>query len=166
LKHYKDMYEVAYEILGDLTPLTTDCGKLCDAACCKGDSTTGMRLFPNEETTLPVINGDGVRLCVCDGSCDRNTRPLSCRIFPLFPVVLENGRISAEIDTRALRLCPLAENAERVKFDKDFISAVRRVGRLLYRDEECREFINEASAEIRQYGKLYGKVQTLSKRRF
>ena len=165
MKSYKDLYEKAYGILGNLTPLTTDCGKLCGGACCKGDNETGMRLFPNEETTLPVIEGESVKLCVCDGSCDRDNRPLSCRIFPLFPVVLENGRISAEIDLRALRLCPLVENAEMVKFHKDFITAVRRVGRLLYSDPECREFLEETTAEIRQYGALYNKEKKLSKRR-
>ena len=151
--------------MGDLTPLTTDCGTLCGAACGKGDGSTGMRLFPNEETTLPVIDGEGVRLCVCNGSCNRDNRPLSCRIFPLFPVVLEKGRISAEIDTRALRLCPLAENFEKVKFNKDFISAVRRVGRLLYRNPQCREFLKETSAEIKQYGLFLGTGKKLSKRR-
>lgn len=164
MKHYKDLYEAAFEILGDLTPLTTDCGMLCGAACCKGDGKTGMRLFPGEETTLPVIEGDGVRLCVCDGTCQRDQRPLSCRIFPLFPIVLENGRISTEIDTRALRLCPLAENSQMIKFDKNFITAVRRVGRLLYRDPKCREFLEETTAEILQYRKLYGEDKKLSKR--
>lgn len=165
MKHYKDLYKAAFEILGDLTPLKTDCGSLCDAACCKGDQTTGMRLFPGEETPFKVIEGEGLRLCVCGGKCTRSYRPLACRIFPLFPVVLENGRISAEIDTRALRLCPLAENAEMVKFNKDFITAVRRVGRLLYRHEECRQFLIETSKEINQYTALSGYNQKLSKRK-
>lgn len=28
-----------YEILGDLTPLKSNCGKLCGAACCESDET-------------------------------------------------------------------------------------------------------------------------------
>lgn len=35
--------------LSDLTPLLTDCGRLCGFACCKGDEQTGMLLFPGEE---------------------------------------------------------------------------------------------------------------------
>ena len=37
-----------YEILGDLTPLKSNCGKLCGAACCESDETgeNGMLLFP------------------------------------------------------------------------------------------------------------------------
>ena len=40
-----------YEILGDLTPLKSNCGKLCGAACCESDETgeNGMLLFPYEE---------------------------------------------------------------------------------------------------------------------
>ena len=35
--------------LSDLTPLLTDCGRLCGFACCKGDEQTSMLLFPGEE---------------------------------------------------------------------------------------------------------------------
>ncbi len=38
--------------LSDLTPLLTDCGRLCGVACCKGDEQTGMLLFPGEEALL------------------------------------------------------------------------------------------------------------------
>ena len=40
----------ARELLENLTPLKTDCGRLCQAACCQGDENTGMLLFPEEET--------------------------------------------------------------------------------------------------------------------
>ena len=165
MKHYKELYGEAYAILGELTPLKTDCGVLCDAACCKGDANTGMRLFPNEECTLSTISAENVRLCVCGGSCKRCDRPLACRIFPLFPVLHSDGHISAEIDTRAVRLCPLAENCDKVKFDKNFVRAVRKVGRLLCSDPECREFIKETSAEIKQYSHLLGFSKYISKRK-
>lgn len=165
LKQYNDLYKKAYEILGDLTPLESDCGKLCSAACCKGDENTGMRLFPHEESALKVIECDGFRLSVCNGSCERDLRPLSCRIFPFFPVLHKNGRITAEIDARALRLCPIAENCDKVRFNKDFITAVRKVGRLLSQDPECRKFIADTSAEINSYKKLLGFNKRYSKRR-
>lgn len=165
LKRYKELYQKAYAILGELTPLTSDCGVLCDAACCKGDATTGMRLFPNEECAINTITTENVRLCVCGGSCNRTERPLACRIFPLFPVLHSDGHISAEIDARALRLCPLAENCDKVKFNKHFVRAVRKVGRLLCSDPECHEFIKESSAEINQYSKLLGFSKRISKRK-
>ena len=33
----------ARELLESLTPLKTDCGRLCEGACCKGDETRSGR---------------------------------------------------------------------------------------------------------------------------
>ena len=164
--YYKNLYNTAAEILGDLTPLYRDCGKLCDGACCKGDENIGMRLFPHEESVLnkkPLENGN--TLVVCGGSCERHFRPLSCKIFPFFPIIHDDGHISAEIDARAINLCPLVENCDLVKFNKDFIVAVRRVGRLLAQTQEIKEFLLENKAEIETYKKLHGFSKTYSKRR-
>ena len=91
--NYQKMYEKIYKTLGELTPLKADCGLLCDGACCKGDEKTGMRLFPHEESSLrTILTEDGVRLAVCDGTCDRSKRPLACRIFPFFPQLMKRGR--------------------------------------------------------------------------
>ena len=74
---YEKMYDKIFQTLGDLTPLKGDCGKLCDCACCKGDENTGMLLFPFEETNLEIRKNEaGERLAVCNGRCDRKTRPL------------------------------------------------------------------------------------------
>ncbi len=164
-KNYDDFYEVIFAQLEGLTPLSGDCGELCDKACCKGDEKTGMRLFPNEPSTLKIIEAEGGLLAVCGGSCERFKRPLSCRIFPFFPTIDEKGRIKVKIDMRAYRLCPLAENSESIRFDKDFLRAVRRVGRLLSRDPECLEFLKEISEEISQLEKLYGEAPEFSKRK-
>lgn len=161
LKQYNSIYNTAFKILGDKTPLTTDCGALCDGACCKGGENDGMRLFPCEETTLSVHKN----LCVCNGTCYRNLRPLACRIFPFFPTVDKHGNIKVKIDTRALRLCPLVENCDKIRFDKDFIKAVRRVGRLLQKHPETLRFLQETTAEIETYAKLYGFTKTYSKRK-
>ncbi|MEG1472022.1 MAG: hypothetical protein RSD76_06230, partial [Clostridia bacterium] len=42
----------ARELLADVTPLKTNCGKLCGGACCQADESgeNGMLLFPFEET--------------------------------------------------------------------------------------------------------------------
>jgi len=39
----------ARKLLETLTPLKTDCGRLCAGACRQGDEKTGMLLFPGEE---------------------------------------------------------------------------------------------------------------------
>ncbi len=145
---YEKLYEEVNRIIGSKTPLKKDCGKICDAACCKGDSDTGMLLFPFEETTLTVNEKEGVRLAVCEGSCKRYERPLSCRIFPFFPYVTTQGKITVIPDIRGVNVCPLVGNFSDVKFDRGFLWRVKKVGRLLYADEACREFLTQTSREI------------------
>ena len=154
---YKKLYETVFKTLGDLTPLKVDCGLICGGACCKGDENTGMRLFPNEETELTVkpIEGGG-RLAVCDGTCDRSKRPLACRIFPFFPTVDEKGKVFIEKDTRAQRVCPLLIHSDEIVFDPRFFKALKKVGKLLVKDAQCRAFLEEATAEIDLYRTLYG----------
>ncbi len=155
---YQKMYQKIFKVMGELTPLKADCGKLCAGACCKGDSDTGMRLFPFEETCLPVTYlKTGDRLVVCDGNCNRNERPLACRIFPFFPTIDDNGRVFVEPDLRAKRLCPLLTHSERILFDKRFFKAVKRVGKILAKDEKCREFLRESTEEIDTYAEFLGE---------
>ena len=149
---YKKLYEKINEILGEKTPLSADCGALCSCACCKGDENLGMRLFPFEETTLQVKTLEsGIRIAVCDGTCERSQRPLSCRIFPFVPTVDERGRVFVELDLRAKRLCPLVEHSEEVLFDKGFLKALKKAGKLLAKDEACRKFLLENTEEIDTY---------------
>jgi len=149
---YNNMYQKIFKIMGDLTPLKADCGKLCSQACCKGDENTGMRLFPFEESELPVkILDNGVRMVVCDGKCDRTKRPLACRIFPFFPTVDERGKVFVEPDFRGARLCPLISHSDEIIFDKRFFNALKKVGKILAKDEACLEFLREATEEIDTY---------------
>lgn len=144
----KDIILRAKNIIEDYTPLYADCGLLCDKNCCKGDEHTGMLLFPGEETSLETTEKDGVCLCVCKGSCDRYERPLSCMIFPFFPYIDKDGRIKAVTDTRGINVCPMIANEDKIRFSKIFLRRVRRVGRLLKKDTECRRFLWETSREI------------------
>ena len=149
---YNKLYKKIFRLLGDLTPLRADCGQLCGGACCKGDAACGMRLFPHEETKLSVIPSEsGGRLAVCDGACIRSERPLSCRIFPFFPTVDEKGHVFIEPDHRAGRLCPLIQHSEEIAFDPRFFRALKRVGRLLAADPECRAFLEQITEEIDLY---------------
>lgn len=146
--HYERLYKKAKRIIGNKTPLRRDCGMLCGNACCKGDSETGMLLFPSEGTVLDINAKNGVRLCVCDGSCDRRERPLSCMLFPFFPYINENGRVTVIPDIRGYNICPLVRNYGEVKFDRAFLLRVKKVGRLLSEDEKCRAFLYDTSREI------------------
>lgn len=144
----KDVILKAKNIIGNCTPLYTDCGLLCDKSCCKGDENTGMLLFPGEETKLETIEKDGVRLCVCNGECDRRDRPLSCMLFPFFPYMDKKGKIKAVTDIRGINVCPMIAHSDKIRFSKIFLRRVSRVGRLLKRDGECRRFLWETSREI------------------
>lgn len=149
---YHKMYDKIFSALRNLTPLKSDCGVLCGGACCKGDHDVGMRLFPFEESTLKVKQlENGERLAVCEGTCDRSKRPLACRIFPFFPTVDNKGKVYVEIDYRAARLCPMVEHFDEILFDKRFLRAVRKVGRILSKDDVCREFLYKSTQEIDTY---------------
>ena len=154
---YDRLYKKAKRIMEDKTPLKRDCGLLCGKACCKGDKETGMLLFPNESTSFDITEKDGVRLCVCAGSCNREERPLSCMIFPFFPYLTKEGRIKVIPDIRGAQVCPIVRNFAAARLDRRFLRRVKKVGRLLCEDEECRSFINGISREMDVYFSLLGK---------
>ncbi len=146
-------------MLQDVTPLTEDCGRVCDGRCCRMTADSqGMLLFPGEEASADTFTcvpaAGGRTLLVCAGHCDRSTRPLACRMFPLFPYVEENGRVRAVYDPRGWRLCPLVQQHAHVPLRRDFVRAVRRAGRLLMRDAACAAFLREQSEEIRDLNRL------------
>ena len=159
---YNKMYKKIFRILGDLTPLKADCGKVCGGACCKSDEhSIGMRLFPFEESTLPVkVTEDGVRLVVCEGTCNREDRPLSCRIFPFFPTVDERGRVYVEPDYRGARLCPMIEHMDDIVFDRRFFAAVKKVGKILAKNKECLRFLQESTEETDTYKAFLSKDES------
>lgn len=146
--YYDNLYKQINEILDSTTPLRKDCGLVCDKSCCKGDEGTGMLLFPFEKTSLTVKEKDGVRLCVCSGSCNRDERPLSCRIFPLFPYLSKEGELSIIPDVRGINVCPLVENYKSVRWSRAFNYKMKKIARLLIKDEETRAFIYNQSREI------------------
>lgn len=146
-------YKLLYKIIGNSTPLHSDCGVLCDKACCKGDKNTGMLLFPGESTTLDVIAEDNIRLAVCKGSCKRCERPLSCRIFPFFPVKNEK-KCAVVPDYRGYKICPLIEHSGLVRFSRIFKLKLKLVSYILYTDKECADFCNGINEDIISCKKL------------
>ena len=143
----------ARELFSELTPLSSDCGRLCGGACCQSlpGETTGMLLFPGEEAyyadkaeyaLLPCALGT---LLVCSGRCKREDRPLSCRLFPLLPVLRPDG-VKVATDLRARPVCPLARQG-RDALLPEFVQAVREAGRLLAGDETQRPFLEKLTAQ-------------------
>jgi len=132
-----------YKILENETPLEFDCGKICENKCCKGDENIGMLLFPGEEKLIDEnmkirVTENGDKIAVCNGKCDRSKRPLSCRIYPFFPLIKEfrgKARIKIIFDLRAD--CPLSSN--EYEFNKGFLRQLKRVGKYLLLNEKTKK---------------------------
>ena len=159
----EDVILTCYSLLRRETPLKEDCGKICNGKCCKGDDNTGMILFPGEENLIDEnikikVAENGEKIAVCNGTCDRNKRPLSCRIYPLFPLVeTEDGNeiVKTIIDLRAD--CPLTSG--EYKFNKAFLRKVKRVGKYLLLNEETKAKYMELSDEINEMIVFFEKIQ-------
>lgn len=134
-------------LLREVTPLSGDCGAVCGGACCRSleGEETGMLLFPGEAAYYDGLPGYTVResaagsLLICSGRCERDDRPLSCRLFPLLPVLREDG-VKVAVDLRARVICPLAAQGRRA-MRSEMVEAVRACGRLLAEDPEQRPFL-------------------------
>lgn len=152
----------AYALLEKNTPLgKTDCGLVCDAVCCTDECGDSMELFPYEKELLEGTEGfeitDGeVPLLRCSGRCERDKRPLACRIYPLFPLVDTdedgNEHIRVIYDPRATAACPLC--AKRTKLDRRFVRAVRRAGKYLLTDSESAAYLKKTSDYLKELIKL------------
>lgn len=151
----------ANDIIGNLTPIPADCGKLCGAACCEGDDDVGMLLFPGESVHLSNVPnfrmfrikymGGRTWLLTCDGTCDRSMRPLSCRIFPLAPHVSVDGTVTAVLDPRARRMCPLTSGDF---LNKRFVKAVGKAFEVLATEPKMLDFMKRVSDEVEELRKF------------
>ena len=155
-----DFYSRLYQRLNNITPLRTDCGKLCRQACCQNtEADLGMYLFPGEETVLQHVGflqieptelyyqpQKKVFFASCQGHCERSTRPLACRIFPLTPYITAKDLLIVKYDPRAYNLCPLAENYQRSDLNSHFVRAVRQVGQMLVENADTKLFLKWLSA--------------------
>ncbi len=153
----------ARALLRSVTPLEADCGRVCRRRCCSPPDTDvpwGMRLFPGEDLVVEekrpetgfVLHSGNV--AICSGRCRREQRPLSCRLFPLFPYLTESGRIRAVYDPRAYRVCPLVRLAAHVPIRREFVRLVRRAGRVLAGDGACRAFLESQSRDIDEFNRF------------
>ena len=149
--------------LAEITPLKSDCGRVCGARCCvslEGEE-TGMLLFPGEEDYYEgkegwiIIPAGRELLLICSGKCDRADRPLACRMFPLLPVPTEDG-IAVRTDERSRGICPLARQGKR-GMDPAFTEAVLEAGKMLIRDPRQAAFLRRLKAEQEELKELRRK---------
>ena len=153
----KEILDRALAMLDRVTPLYYDCGKLCNAACCKGDGE--IWLLPGEEVFYENTPGFTLKRykntekkdtfhVICKENCwlSREIRPFFCKIFPLFPLVTKDEyqriRIKLILDPRARALCPLFERSDLIT--ARFRRKLRMAVRLLCRDQEMMDFFVES----------------------
>ena len=156
----------AREKLNQATPLKKDCGRICGARCCRsleGDE-TGMLLFPGEAEAYAGKAGWEVRkttqgdLLLCPGTCVREERPLSCRLFPLLPLIGDDGTIRVVTDQRARAVCPLARQGKSA-MDPAFIEAVREAGEILAQSDEQAVFLDLLADEQDELKEIRSKFK-------
>ena len=147
-----DAVLAARALLENVTPLKSDCGRICGGACCRGDEATGMLLFPGEEMlyedcafarVIPAqfdLAGKPALLLVCDGICERKNRPLACRLFPLFLTFEIDGATRVRMDARAGEVCPLCDYGLDA-LAPAFRDAARRAYDVLLENEACRAYL-------------------------
>ena len=152
----------AYEAIGEQTPMESDCGALCSAACCftDEDDQGGVCLLPGEEKQLEGIDWGKVDhepqmdapMLMCTDMCDREIRPFLCRIFPLCPVIGKSGKWTVRMDARARAVCPLTRGGLN-GLDPEFVRGCAKAVRIIAEDPEGEEFLTkwaEIEAEFRK----------------
>ena len=97
-----------------------------------------------------MMGGREVKMLLCDGRCERDKRPLACMIFPLTPVVDDEGNVNVRFDYRARAVCPLVGYG-MMGLRRDFINAVREGMRRIASDEEGLAFLRDWQALEEQY---------------
>ena len=146
--------------LGGLTPMKQDCGALCGAACCRpdADGQGGVHLFPGEAELLRdadwcrIVPASFAPMMVCEGRCERDKRPLGCRIFPLTPVRGRDGRWTVRMDARARAMCPLVRSGLK-GLDPAFVRAARDALRIVAETPEGDAFLEKWAALEAEYRK-------------
>ena len=130
-------YKYLYKKLNLRTPLKADCGLICKNACCEDfeGEELGMYLFPGEEEmfvgkeNFSIEESDleygnkKAKILYCKPYCKRNERPLSCRLFPLFPYITREGELKIIVDPRGRGICPLYKK-EINEFNSTFVRGV------------------------------------------
>ncbi|MBN2878017.1 MAG: hypothetical protein JXN65_00095 [Clostridia bacterium] len=144
----------ALEIMGDASPLNFDCGTLCERACCVGEGY--MMVFPGEINLLKnnnymfgskdLISYGRIQTVTCDGTCNRDYRPLSCRIYPLAPKFI-GEELFVRLDVRGRPTCPLCHKSMS-SLNPEFIEKVKKALTHLAKDEDLLRFLKAISNHV------------------
>lgn len=149
-----EVYSKAYSLLDNTTPCRFDCGELCGKACCQNNANfaqnNGMLLLPYEKEYISSLGAysfsfedskDGTYL-ICLGSCERQFRPISCRIFPYYPSFSDGLKFNLRSDIRAISICPIISSKKFIRPNVYFLRNFKKsIKILLSHDEIKRELL-------------------------
>lgn len=148
-------YKKLYRLLDEVTPLLVDCGELCQKACCDPKLGQGVYLFPGEEVMFsgksywePIKIISERKIVDCDGNCKRDERPLFCRLFPLFPYLTPENDLLLVFYSPMHPICPLIKLNDFKILADDYIETVKKIGKILLKNDDCLKFMLEISREI------------------
>lgn len=167
----KRTYLAIYRLLDKVSPLSFDCGCLCNAACCNcgsDDEDLGIYLLPGEDK-VHDRNADWLTWkaeyaedfdfpdswrgkiyfvrCKTPPVCPREKRPMQCRTFPLTPYIDDNGVLSLMLNDLELPYrCPLIE--EEIPLNVDFVKATYTCWKHLIRDPLIYDLVKLDSERI------------------
>ena len=167
-------YAKIYSMLDKVSPVSYDCGRLCNSICCSNetfaDEDSYIYLLPGEmeylasvgcnipivrqaakDHFLPASWGRDVYLMNCpDGTgCDRRFRPIQCRTFPLAPHLKKKGVLELiSCDTDLPYVCPLIR--DDIALNDDFREATLEAWKLLIEDKAIRDLVKMDSKERRR----------------
>lgn len=166
------VYLQLYKLFDRITPIPVDCGNLCNSACCLGDD-FGMYLFPGEKEVYSLLNPKWIKIedsdfkythnektyslpiAFCNGKCDRYQRPLACRIFPLTPILDDDGKLKIINDPRGKAVCPLCKTFKLEDYDKQFLRQVQNTFLLLMKNKQFASFMVEYSDYLNDFNKFF-----------
>ncbi|MCR5301236.1 MAG: hypothetical protein K6E49_02220 [Lachnospiraceae bacterium] len=168
-----DTYKKIYDLLDSANPVPYDCGILCDSICCSDatfdDDDSYIYLFPGEKeylehagSTMPITEqrrdehdiplswGEYVYIGHCRGKdmCERCTRPIQCRTFPLQPYISKSGQLEMVLCfTDTPYHCPFVDGS--VGVSADFREAALKAWEILIEDEAIRDLVVSDSRKRR-----------------
>lgn len=158
----KTTFQIIYNLLDSVSPISEDCGLLCGAACCLcTDEDMGIYLLPGEEKMFTRkedwlswdwLDTDKYEfpeswhgkvpflICKAHGHCPRNERPIQCRTFPLAPHIDDEGTLYLIYQRGQLPYsCPLID--EKIKLNEDFIKATYKAWSMLISEPLIRDLV-------------------------
>lgn len=179
----RNTYRAIYRLLNRVSPLPTDCGQLCSAACCNcggdsgGDSLDfdmGIYLLPGEEKLFtqkedwlkwtaeyaedyefPSSWSGKVYFIRCKNPphCPREMRPLQCRFYPLAPYLTEKGELKLILSPTELPY-QCPLISDKITLQDSFVKATHTVWKRLIRDPLIYDLVKMDSKQIRKNRKV------------